>query len=76
MKRRRMVIDLGLIGLAAPLVASEGLRHRFSALLEGQAEPDVDEWESITREYARSFYSAPAEEHIRDLSVDLATLQT
>jgi tetratricopeptide (TPR) repeat protein len=75
MKRRRMIVDLGLVGLAAPLVASEGLRHQFSAFLGEQEEPDVDEWESITREYARTFYSAPVEQHIRDLSIDLVTLQ-
>jgi transcriptional regulator with XRE-family HTH domain len=74
-KRRRLVIDLGLIGLSTPLAVVEAVRHRLAAFAATGQSPDIDEWDEITWEYARSFYDTPVERLLRDLTADLSVLE-
>ncbi len=75
MKRRRFVVDLGIIGLSAPLAAAENIRHRLTAFAGRERIPDIDEWGEISLEYARSFYGTPVDRLLRDLSADLLALE-
>jgi tetratricopeptide (TPR) repeat protein len=73
--RRRVVIDLSLIGLSAPLAAVESIRHRLAAFAQDGRGPDIDEWDEIACEYARSFYDTPVDRLLRDLTADLSLLE-
>src|SRR2546421_1857482 len=73
--RRRVVIDLSLVGLSAPLAAVEAIRHRLAAFAQDGQGPDIDEWDEIAWEYTRSFYDTPLDRLLRDLTADLSLLE-
>ena len=74
MNRRQVLVDLGVLGLAVPLAGAESVRHGLTAALGGDQGDDVDEWDEIADEYARSFYNTPPARLLRDLTADLDVL--
>jgi tetratricopeptide (TPR) repeat protein len=72
--RRRLLIDLSLVGLSGPLAVTERVRHGLAAFAGADTQPDVAEWEAISVEYARSFYRTPVDRLLRDLTADLSVL--
>jgi transcriptional regulator with XRE-family HTH domain len=74
--RRQLLIDLGVLGLAAPLAGAEAVRQGLTAAVAGDSHAaDVDEWERIVHEYARSYNVTPIGQLLRDLTADLSVLQ-
>jgi transcriptional regulator with XRE-family HTH domain len=73
-KRRQVLVELGVLGLAIPLAGAEAVRHGLTAALGGSDEDDIDEWTEIAEEYARSFYYTSPTRLLRDLTVDLDVL--
>jgi hypothetical protein len=74
--RRQLLVDLAVLGLAAPLAGAEAVRQSLAAAVARDSHAaDVDEWERIVHEYARSFYVTPADRLLRDLTADLSVLQ-
>jgi DNA-binding XRE family transcriptional regulator len=74
-QRRRVVIDLSLIGVSTTLAAVEAVRHRFAAVAQNALGLDIAEWDEIAWEYARSFYDTPVDRLLRDLTADLSVLE-
>ena len=74
--RRQLLIDLAMLGLAAPLVGAEAVRQGLTAAVAGDRHAaDVNEWDRIVDEYARSYYVTPTDRLLRDLTADLSVLQ-
>jgi transcriptional regulator with XRE-family HTH domain len=74
--RRQLLIDLGVLGLAAPLAGVEAVRQGLAAALAGEGHAaHLDEWEEIVHEYACSYYVTPTDRMLRDLTADLSVLQ-
>ncbi|MGH2769750.1 MAG: hypothetical protein ACRDJF_04425, partial [Actinomycetota bacterium] len=74
--RRQLLVDLGMLGLAAPLAGVEAVRQGLAAAFTGdERAADVDEWDEIAHEYARSFFVIPPDRLLRDLTADLSVLQ-
>jgi hypothetical protein len=76
MNRRQLLIDLGVLGLAAPLAGVEAVRQGLTAAVAADRHAaDADEWDRIVDEYARSYYVTPTDRLLRDLTADLSLLQ-
>src|SRR5260370_641939 len=76
MNRRQLPVDLGVLGLAAPLAGVEAVRQGLTAAVAGDRHAaDLDEWDRIVDEYARSYYVTPTDRLLRDLTADLSVLQ-
>src|SRR5262245_47232657 len=56
MQRRSVLRNLGLIGIASTVAASDATRQ---SLTEALGLDDADGWEGVAREYALSFYTTP-----------------
>ncbi|WP_440069602.1 helix-turn-helix domain-containing protein [Streptosporangium sp. OZ121] len=70
--RRRLLFGAVGVGASTLLPGLEQLRTIVDTQLGG---PDLDEWNEIAWEHAHGVVSRPLAEVIRDLSVDLLTLQ-
>ncbi|WP_329428870.1 helix-turn-helix domain-containing protein [Streptosporangium sp. NBC_01495] len=70
--RRRLLLSVAGVGVSALLPGLEQLRTVVDQRVGG---PDLDAWEEIAWEHAHGIVSRPLIEVIRDLSVDLLTLQ-
>jgi transcriptional regulator with XRE-family HTH domain len=76
MNRRELLVDFAVLGLAASLAGVEAVRQGLSAAVAGDRHAaDLDEWDRIVHEYARSYYLTPADRLLRDLTADLSVLQ-
>jgi len=76
MNRRQLLIDLAVLGLAAPLARVEAVRQGLAAAVAGgRHAAGVDEWDRIVHEYARSYNVTPMDRLLRDLTADLSVLQ-
>jgi len=76
MNRRQLLVDFAVLGLAAPLAGVEAVRQGLAAAVAGDRHAaDVDEWDRIVHEYARSYYVTPTDRLLRDLIADLSVLQ-
>lgn len=76
MNRRQVLVDLGMLGLAAPLAGVEAVRQGLAAAFAGDEHAvDVDEWDEIAHEYARAFFDTSTDRLLRDLTADLSVLQ-
>jgi transcriptional regulator with XRE-family HTH domain len=76
MNRRQLLVDLAVLGLAAPLAGVEAVRQGLAAAVAGDRHAaDLDEWDRIVDEYARSYYVTPTDRLLRDLTADLSVLQ-
>jgi tetratricopeptide (TPR) repeat protein len=73
--RRQLLVDLAVLGLAAPLAGVEAVRQGLAIALGGDGHPDIDEWDRIVHEYARSYYVTSADRLLGDLTADLGVLQ-
>src|SRR2546422_9078441 len=77
MNRRELLVDFAVLGLAASLAGVEAVRQGLGAAVAGDRHAaDVDEWDRIVHEYARSFYATPTDRLLRDLTADLSVLQS
>jgi hypothetical protein len=77
MNRRQLLVDLAVLGLAASLAGVEAVRQGLGAAVAGDRHAaDLDEWEKIVHEYARSYYLTPTDRLLRDLTADLSVLQS
>ncbi|MER6171386.1 helix-turn-helix transcriptional regulator [Streptosporangium sp. NPDC001681] len=70
--RRQLLLSVAGAGMSALLPGLEQLRTIVDRRLGG---PDLDTWEEIVWEHAHGIVSRPLAVLIRDLSVDLLTLQ-
>ena len=76
MDRRELLIDFAVLGLAASLAGVEAVRQGLGAAVAADRHAaDLDEWDRIVHEYARSFYVTPTDRLLRDLTADLSVLQ-
>ncbi|HEY2668375.1 MAG TPA: hypothetical protein VGK51_16205 [Actinomycetota bacterium] len=76
MDRRELLIDFAVLGLAASLAGVEAVRQGLGAAVAGDRHAaDLDEWDSIVHEYARSSNVSPVDRLLRDLTADLSVLQ-
>jgi len=76
MNRRQLLVDLGVLGLAAPLAGVEAVRQGLTAAVAGDRHAaDLDEWDRIVHEYAHFRYVTPTDRLLRDLMADLSVLQ-
>jgi hypothetical protein len=76
MNRRQLLIDLGVLGLAAPLMGGEAVRQGLAAAVAGGRHAvAIDEWDRIVHEYARLYCVTPTDRLLRDLIGDLSVLQ-
>jgi len=76
MNRRELLVDFAVLGLAASLASVEAVRQGLGAAVAADRHAaDLDEWERIVHEYARSFYVTPTDRLLRDLTADLSVLQ-
>src|SRR2546422_149147 len=76
MNRRQLLVDFAVLGLAAPLAGVEAVRQGLAAAVAGDRHAaDVDEWDRIVHEYARSYYVTPTDRLLRDLIADLSVLE-
>ena len=76
MNRRQLLVDLGVLGLAAPLAGVEAVRQGLTAAVAGDRHAaDLDEWGRIVQEYAHFRYVTPTDRLLRDLMADLSVLQ-
>ncbi|MBF9129379.1 XRE family transcriptional regulator, partial [Plantactinospora sp. S1510] len=69
-RRRTVVMGLAL-GASSPAVAVEALRHGLDSAIGA----DLDEWQTITEDYARDFYTTPPARLVEQLGLDLTMLQ-
>jgi transcriptional regulator with XRE-family HTH domain len=77
MNRRQLLVDLAVLGLAAPLAGAEVVRQGLTAAVAGDRHAaDIDEWDRIVDEYARSYYVTPTDRLLRDLTADLSVMQS
>jgi transcriptional regulator with XRE-family HTH domain len=74
--RRQLLIDLAVLGLAAPLMGGEAVRQGLAAAVAGGRHAvAIDEWDRIVHEYARLYCVTPTDRLLRDLIGDLSVLQ-
>ena len=76
MNRRELLFDFAVLGLAASLAGVEAVRQGLGGAVAADRHPaDLDEWERIVHEYARSYNVTPIGQLLRDLTADLSVLQ-
>ncbi len=71
--RRRLLVDLGVLGIAGPLAATEAVRHGFGAAVHDEV--DLDEWEEIADEYAYAYCATPPAQLLPDLTAHIDALR-
>jgi hypothetical protein len=70
--RRQLLVDLGVLGLAGPLAATEAVRHGFGAAVHQDV--NLDEWDEIADEYAHAYCTTPPARLLPDLTAHIDAL--
>lgn len=72
-QRRTMLRNIGLIGLASTVAASDAVRQGLAEAL-GRDTADSDGWEEVAAEYGLSFYTTDPGQLLGELTADLTLL--
>jgi hypothetical protein len=70
--RRQLLVDIGMLGIAGPLAATEAVRHGFGAAVHHHV--DLDEWDEIAKEYAFAYSTTPPAQLLPDLTAHIDAL--
>ncbi|SEG69170.1 hypothetical protein SAMN04489712_10957 [Thermomonospora echinospora] len=74
-QRRRLLQTLTALGVASATTALEPIRHALASSLPNAAQYAVSDWEEIAVEHSHTYLVTHPAEVLRDLSVDVASLQ-
>jgi Helix-turn-helix domain len=72
LRRRRLLVDIGVLGVVGPLAATEAVRHGLGASVRDDV--DLDEWDEIADEYAYAYSTTPPARLLPDLTAHLDAL--